>query len=147
MQASSLDEIGASLILRSEEGVNLCYVVEIEEKGKTHKGLTSENYVEALVFAQRIFDKMRSFQDQIGNIAVMIEDHHGRGISYSVNEFTHNPSFVDTDDFYNDLVNEFESAKIKKNQSNNVLFRSLIEKYKLNEYQEQKFLKFIKKSL
>jgi hypothetical protein len=147
MQASSLDEIGASLILRSEEGVNLCYVVEIEEKGKTHKGLTSENYVEALVFAQRIFDKMMSFQDKIGNIAVMIEDHHGRGISYNVNEFIHNPNFVDTNDFYDDLVNEFESTKIKTQQTNNVLFRNLIEKYKLNEYQEQKLLKFIKKAL
>lgn len=147
MQASSLDEIRTSLILRSEEGVNLCYVVEIEEEGKIHKGLTSENYVEALVFARRIFDKLISFKDKVGNIAVMIEDHHGRGISYNVNEFIHNPNFVDTNDFYADIVNEFESAKIKTLESNNVIFRSLIEKYKLNEYQEQQLLKFIKKTL
>lgn len=145
MTAVDINEIlPISLVLRTEEEHNLLYVVEIEDDDKTYRCYASENYDQALLVARKVFSKLKTKQQQIGDFAVMIESPQGRGISYDVNHFTCDPSFDDAEDFYEDLVNEFEYEQAIRRVDNNTLFREIVGKNKLNEYQEQRFLQYLK---
>jgi hypothetical protein len=146
MEALNIHKISTSLILRSEERENhLLYIVEIEENKKVHLCLSSENYFQALLVAKRIFSKLKTKQDDIGDFEVIVEAQQGRGITYDVNEFSFDSNFANTDDFYKELCNEFETRKFVAKLDNNTLFRKMIQEQKLNEYQEQQFLAWIKK--
>lgn len=145
MQALNIQKIATSLTLRSEERENLLYIVEIEENKKVHHCFSSENYFQALLVAKRIFSKLKTKQSEIGNFEVIVESQQGRGITYDVNEFSFDPGFVDSADFYSELCNEFETRRFKSKTDNNTLFRKIVQEQKLNEYQEQQFLVWIKK--
>lgn len=147
MEALNIHKISTSLILRSEERENLLYVVEIEENKRVHNCFSSENYFQALLVAKRIFSKLKTKQSEIGDFEVIVEAQQGRGITYDINEFSFNPDFTNTDDFYEELCNEFESRKFKSKLNNNTLFRKIVQEQKLNEYQEQQFLVWIKRLL
>lgn len=134
-----------TLQLRSEPSINLTYHVEIVEDKQTIKLFSSENYFQALLIAKRIFNDLRSKYNQIGDVEVIIESLHGRGACYEINDFSFDASFEDTDNFYQELVSEFEIARLQNENNLNVVFRKLIDKHKLNEYQEQRFLTFIRK--
>ena len=146
MEALNISKISTSLILRSEERENhLLYVVEIEENKKVHNCFSSENYFQALLVAKRIFSKLKTKQADIGDFEVIIEAQQGRGITYEINEFSFDSSFTNTDDFYKELCNEFETRKFVTKSNNNTLFIKIVQEQKLNEYQEQQFLAWIKK--
>ena len=66
------------------------------------------------------------------NFGVLLESHQGRGIAYDINEFNANPAFDDTEDFYRDLVNEFESKQAVDGLDNNTLFRKMVNKNKFD---------------
>ena len=144
MSADFQRAINTTLSLYSEEKINLIYVVEIEEYKKKYRCFESENYNQALLVANKVFDRLKVRQDLIGDFSVIIESPLKRGISYDINQFTHNPNFADSEDFYKDLVNEFEHQKIVQKLDNNSLFRQFVDKNKLNEYQERKFLYHLK---
>ena len=75
----------------------------------------------------------------------MIESHQGRGCSYEVNDFSFDASFDDTDQYYKELCNDFEHVKFKSRNNNNVAFRKVVKRHGLNEYQERKFLGYLKR--
>jgi hypothetical protein len=136
-----MDSPSTTLVLRStEEEKNLTYVVEIEEGKAQHVCYTSENYLQSLIAAREIFGRLRSTGTDVG---VLIEAQHNRGASYAVNDFNFESDFQDTDSFYKDLSNEFETEKSKEDLSNEI-FRKLVNREKLNEYQERRFLAQIK---
>lgn len=139
MQESATTSPSITLVLRTEEGVNLFYVVELEDKNETYQIYTSENYMSALIAARKVFSKIKT---QSSDFGVMLESPQGKGISYTLGSFEVG-DFEDSSVFYDELVNDFESAKLS-NKSSNEIFRSLINKNKLNEYQEQRLLKKIK---
>ena len=136
--------VSTTLILYSkEEGDNLVYYVEIEEQNKErHNCFCSENYIQALTVAKRVYDKLTGYN--IGDVGVMIEAHQGRGVTFDVNNFSFDSEFNDQEDFYKDIVSEFESFKVIDPLTSNELFRKLVRQHKLNEYQEQRFLQYIK---
>ena len=138
-------EIATTLVLRTDwSGVNLRYCVEVETKSETYHCFTTENYNQALVATKSIFDKMIKNKSEIGDFAVMIDKNKGQGISYDINAFSYDVDFSDHASFYQDLVNDFEYRKFADNIDANTLFRTFVDEYKLNEYQEQMFLKYIK---
>lgn len=144
MTALSVHKVSTTLTLRSEEHAHLLYVVEIENASKTYHCFSSENYFQALLVAKKIFSKFKTKED-IGDLAVMIEAQHGRGICYDVNQFSFDSDFENGDHFYKELCNEFEYRKFKDSMDNNTLFRKMASEMKLNEYQEQQFLYWLKK--
>jgi hypothetical protein len=138
----SSKEIETSLILRSEGSEHISYVVEIEHKKEIHPCFNSENYLQSLIIAKKLFHRLKTKSSS--DFAVMIESEHGRGAIYEINEFGFDAAFMDKESFYEELCNEFEHSKLTL-QDNNTLFRKMVNKNKLNEYQEQRFLYFLKK--
>lgn len=136
--------VTTTLVLRSEQRRNLLYIVEIETKEQTFQTFTSENYYQALTVAQRVFNRLMTKKDQIGDFGVMIEGNQGRGASYDVSRFTFT-GFDDTDSYYKELCNDFEHVKFKSRNKNNLAFRKVVRQHGLNEYQEQKFLGYLKR--
>ena len=98
-----------------------------------------ENYMSALIVARKVFSKIKTRTSDFG---VMLESPQGKGISYNLGIFEV-ADFEDSSVFYTDLVHDYESEKLH-GKSNNEIFRSLVNKNKLNEYQEQRLLKKIK---
>jgi hypothetical protein len=144
MTALNYENVSTVLSLRSsDQGVNLLYIVEIDEGGTIHHCFESENYFQALAVAAKVFSKLKTKQDIIGAFGVSIEASQGRGISYDVNTFTFDAFFENSDEFYKELVNEFEYNKLY-HKSNNSIFRKIVNKNKLNEYQEHRFLQYLK---
>lgn len=141
-------DLDVTLMLYSkDEGDNLIYNVEIEEKNnEKFFFFSSENYFQALVVAKRVFDKLSKWDDQFKDIGVMIEAHQGRGVSFDINNFTFDNDFDDQESFYKDLVSEYESVRVNDVINNNQVFRNLVRQHKLNEYQEQRLLNYIKES-
>lgn len=138
-------EIITTLVLRSDwRAENIRYIVEIEDKKTIHHCFMSENYNQALLVARKIFEKLDDRKNDLGDFAIMVEHPQGKGISYDINAFPHSSSFDDTEAFYSDLANEFEHQKLVSNLDNNTLFRQFVNKNKLNEYQELRFLKLLK---
>jgi hypothetical protein len=130
-----------TLTLRSiEDGKNLTYVVEIEEGKYLHSCYSSENYLQALIAAREIFDRLRALSVDLG---ILIEAQYNRGASYAVNDFSFESQFEDADDFYSELCAEFELENISSTA--NTAFRKIVDREKLNEYQEQRLLASIKK--
>lgn len=132
-----------TLQLRSEPSINLTYYVEIIENNETFQLFSSENYFQALLIAKTIFNDLRT-KRTTGDIEVIIESLHGRGACYEINDFSFDASFEDTDNFYEELVSEFEMARLQQPDIN-IIFRKIVEKHKLNEYQEQRLLVRIRK--
>ena len=105
-------------------------------KGFTHK---TENYNEALIFANTYFDELSksniivaSYIEQPGTIA-------GQGAIYVIGSFA--TAAPNEDEFYNSLSEEFlEHYRRENNPNINVIFRKIITKHKLNLYKESRFL-------
>lgn len=137
-----MESPSTTLILRStEEEKNLTYLVEIEEGKTTHTCYSTENYLQALIAAREVFSRLK---EKNTNLGVLLEAQHNRGASYAVNSFSFESDFQDTDSFYEDLCNEFETEKLKLDSPNEI-FRKLVNREKLNEYQERRFLTRIKR--
>lgn len=146
MQAFEMATPSLTLILRStDKDVNLLYLVEIEAKEEIRLIASSENYIEALMIAKKVFNKLKEAEKLVGDFAVMIEAEYGRGVSYEINDFQFHPSFEDSDRFYQELCNEFEAMKLIDSKDLNKNFRIIVNKEKLNEYQELRFLNYLKK--
>ena len=143
MVAAQANQIRTTLYLRSEPRENLLYIVEVEDDGDLHRYYESENYHQALLVAKRIFHKLKINTTE--DFGVLIESQYGLGACYDINTFSFDASFSDSDDFYKDLCNDFEFRKLSSKQSKNVLFREMINERKLNEYQEQRFLQYLKR--
>jgi hypothetical protein len=142
--SNNYENISTILSLRSsDQGINLLYIVEIDDNGIVHHCFESENYFQALAVAAKVFSKLKTKQNVIGSFGVSIEASQGRGISYDVNTFTFDAFFENSDEFYQELINEFEYEKLYR-KSNNVIFRKIVNKHKLNEYQEHRFLQRLK---
>ena len=135
-----------TLQLRSEPKVNLVYNVEIIQGNNTTTLFTSENYYQALAVAKKVFNDLSKNSDQVGDIEVILESLHGRGVSYEINNFCADFGFEDDESFYQELVSEFEILKLKNPSKANTIFRELVETHKLNEYQELRLLGFIRKT-
>ena len=129
-----------------DDAENLTYVVEIVSKDGTFKCYNSENYNQALFVAKEVFSRLTKKQEGqlIGDIETIIEAEHGTGAAYDVNNFCPPSCSDDKESFYRNMFEEIETLKIKK-CSLNEAFRKLVNKYKLNEYQEHRFLTYIKK--
>ena len=105
-------------------------------KGFTHK---TENYNEALVFANVYFDELSrsnitvaSYIEQPGTIT-------GQGAQYVIGSFA--AASPNEDEFYNSLSEEFlEHCRRENNPDINIIFRKIITRHKLNLYKESRFL-------
>lgn len=135
--------ITTTLCLRSEEDINLLYVVEVEEGDQVYRCFSTENYYQALVVAKRVFNKLKTRQN-IGDFGVLIEAPQGRGVTYDINAFSYEPDFNDSSKFYEELVNDLEYQLADENKNINLLFREAVNRHRLNEYQEQKLLQKLK---
>ena len=143
--ANPVSQVDTTLSLYSKEnGDNLIYLVDVDTRGTTYSCFSSENYVQALLVAKKVFNKLK-IKQEVGDFAVMIESQQGRGMCFDINNFSFDSSFQDTAGFYKDLVSEFEHIKFIKKASNNISFREVVNNNKLNEYQEQRLLTQLKK--
>lgn len=141
---NNYENVSTTLSLRSsDQGVNLIYIVEIEDNGTMYHCFESENYFQALAVAAKVFSKLKTKQNIIGSFGVLIEASQGRGVSYDINTFTFDAFFENSNEFYKELINEFEHSKLYR-KSNNTIFRKIVNKHKLNEYQEHRFLQYLK---
>lgn len=132
-----------TLVLRSyEEGENLCYVVEFEMPSSLKIFYKGENHNQAMFVAEKIYDWLRDNTDE--KFTMLIEAPNSKGISYldSSDAF---PAYEINEEFYEDLCDEFSTAKLHHIHDLNALFRSIVNRFKLNQYQEHKFLKCLKK--
>ena len=139
----AVETLAKALVLRTIEGVNLLYSVEFESNGTTDILYQSENYFQALTVAKKVFDKLKT--KGIHGLDVIIDSEYGRGCAYDHDQFSFDCTFRDNESFYVELCNDIEQLKFEKRISNNEAFRKIVNREKLNEYQEQKLLKWIKK--
>lgn len=135
-----------TLQLRSEPKINLIYHVEIIQGKESTCIFSSENYFQAAVVAKKIFNDLMLKFSHLGDIEVIVESLYGRGVSYEINNFNIDFGFQDSESFYQDLVSEFEILLLQDSTKSNIIFRDLVDKHKLNEYQEQRLLTFIRQT-
>ena len=131
-----------TLVLRTEEDRNLHYIVELE--GSTiNTFYRGENFNQATYIANNIFKWLKENQQKF---AIYKEERNGTGASYFLStDLTSFPCDSTSDeDFLSEICEEFESEKIQNAQDINKWFRNLVNKYKLNEYQEHTFLQQLK---
>lgn len=131
-----------TLVLRTEEDRNLFYVVELEGSS-INTFYRGENFNQAIYVANNIFKWLKENEQKF---AIYKEERNGTGASYFLSSDLR--SFpcesISDEDFLTTVCEEFESKKIENAQDINGWFRSLVNKYKLNEYQEFIFLKQLK---
>ncbi len=134
-----------TLVLRSiEEADNLCYLVEFESEGYAKTFYKGENYKQALLIASHVDSWLRQHLDTYFDL--MIEQPQGQGIVYLHSALDDFPEVTDDmSGFYEQLCDEFEAKKFSQIHDLNTLFRSLVNKHKLNQYQEHIFLKELKR--
>jgi hypothetical protein len=105
-------------------------------KGFTHR---TENYNEALIYAQTFFDELTksnivvaSYIEQPGVIT-------GQGALYAIGSFA--ATSPNEDEFYNSLSEEFlEHCRREPNPDVNIIFRKIVNRHKLNLYKESRLL-------
>ena len=105
-------------------------------KGFTHK---TENYNEAIIFAEIYFDELSkstitvaSYIEQPGTIT-------GQGALYVIGSFA--ATAPNEEAFYNSLSEEFlEHCRRESNPDINIVFRKIITRHKLNLYKESRLL-------
>lgn len=134
-----------TLILRSiEEADNLCYLVEFESESYIKTFYKGENYNQALLIASHVNSWLRQHLDTYFDL--IIEQPQGQGVIYLHSALDSFPEVSDDmADFYSQLCDEFETKKLGKMHDLNLLFRDLVNKNKLNQYQEHRFLKELKR--
>jgi len=79
----------------------------------------------------------------IGDVETLIEREHNSGIVQDINRFSYE-MMDNKEDFYYELWEQLCDLELA-NMGRNEGFRHIINKYKLNEFQERRFLNYIKK--
>lgn len=120
--------------------------MELEDKDNIQIFYRGENYKQASFVARTIFNWLKI--NTSSEFDVFIENEMAQGVIYaSALELEEFPgSATDIEDFYLTICDEFSSLKLANVRDINGLFRRLVNKYKLNEYQERNFLKKLKVS-
>lgn len=126
-----------------DDSKTLYYKVSVtDEAGEDVRGFMhkTENYNEALIFAQAFFDELSrasivvaSYIEQPGTLT-------GQGALYTIGSFA--ATQPNEDAFYNSLSEEFlERCRRENNPDINVIFRKIVTRHKLNLYKESRFLR------
>lgn len=128
----------------------LYYRVSVSDaKDQSMKGFSheTENYNEALIFAQCYFSELAknnsvvvaSYIEQPGRLAK-------QGALYAVGSFAALSDIVGDEEFYDALSQEFIEHNQRQEKADvNAIFRKIINRHKLDLYKEGKFLGHLQK--
>lgn len=141
LDTASYLEPSLTLVLRTEESVNLLYVVELEGT-TTRQFYAGENFNQARFVAAKLFDLLKTNNQEF---VVYSEEENGSGVRYLLSsDLLEFPLNEEDESYYMAICEEFESKKLASAQDINGLFRGLVGHYKLNEYQEHRLLQKLK---